>query len=407
MGDFKVFIVGCPSKGLEELSKEGKNVLKDCDIVFISQKFYENLPKSFEKIHFVKFPKKLTQLPEIIKEYIEKGYKKIGIIATGDPNFFGITNFVGKFFHENIERIIPSVSIMQEAFSRLKLNWEDAEFFSLHGRKKEKLLSFLLKIKKGFLFTSDSNDVLLLTKLLKEYKLSDFKIHIFENIGQRDESYIQLTYPYYLRKKISSLNVVVLEREKEFGHYPGLGISDETFEQKKGMITKKEVRVNILSLLELREGMVLWDIGAGTGSVSIEASFNPIGVLAYAIEKDEESYLNLKKNIDKFGAVNVIPIFSDFKDVFDNLPMPDRIFIGGSAGNLNNILKTGLNKLKENGIIAISLVTIENFNEVVNFCKEKKLNYEIQGILSVRGKKLKNSTIFDAQNPVYIVRIKK
>lgn len=404
----KIFILGCPSKGLEGLSKEAREVLDDCQIVFMAERFYKLFQESgFKNTKIIKYPETLNKLPVMIKEYYERGIKKIGIFATGDPNFFGITNFIKKFYPDNIEKVIPSISIMQEAFAKLKLNWEDAGFLSLHGRDKEKLLAFLLKMKKGFLFTSNSNDVLLLVKLLKEYRLSDFIVHIFENIGQKDESYFKVTYPYYLKRNISSLNVVIIERQKELGKYPGLGIDDESFEQKKGMITKREIRVNVLSLLELKEGMVLWDVGAGTGSVSIEATFNPLGVLVFAIEKDNLSFLNLKKNIDKFGAINVIPVFSDFKDVFDTLPAPDRIFIGGSGGNLSSILKIGYDKLKENGLILLSIVTLDNLNEVISFCKDRILNYDINGVLPVRGKKIKNKTIFQSQNPVYIVRIKK
>lgn len=407
MEDLKIYILGCPSKGLRDLSKEAIKIIKNCDIVFMTQRFYDQLPENFEKLNVVRFPEKLIKLPDMIQEYYKKGIKKISIIATGDPNFYGITNFLKKYFPENIEKVLPSVSIMQEAFAKIKLNWEDAEFLSLHGRDKEKLLAFLLKGKKCFLFTSDASDVLLVVKLLKEYRLSDFMVHIFENIGHKDESYTKLTYPYYSKKNFNPLNVVIIERQSEIGKYPGLGIDDEAFEQKKGMITKREIRVNVLSLLELKEGMVLWDIGAGTGSVSIEASFNPLGVLVYAIEKDDSSYLNLKKNIDKFGAINVVPIFSDFNDVFDTLPTPDRIFVGGSGGNLSSILKIGYDKLKENGLIVVSIVTLDNLNEVISFCKDKILNYDINGVLPIRGKKIKNKTIFQSQNPVYIVRIKK
>lgn len=408
MEGLKIYILGCPSEGIEGLSSEAKLLLKSCDIALVSERFYEFIPNDYRRvINFVKFPEKFNHLPAMIKDFYERGFKKICIIATGDPNFFGITNFLKKFFPDSIERIIPSLSIMQEAFAKLKLSWEDASFFSLHGRKKSSLLSFLLKANKGFMFTSDDTDVLLLLNLLKEHRLSDFKIHILENLGMKDESYKILTYPYFVKSKIAPLNVIVFERTRKSGNYPGIGIDDEAFEYKKGMITKKEVRANIISLLALREGHVLWDVGAGSGSVSIEASFNPDGVLVYAIEKDEESYLNIKKNIDKFGAINVIPILSDFQSIFDTLPVPDRIFVGGSSGDLVNILRLGIEKLKKDGIMVISLVTLQSLNDVINFCKDKRLFYELYGILPIRGKKLKDSTIFNTQNLVYIVRLKK
>ncbi len=408
MEDLKIFILGCPSEGIKGLSNDAKAVLKVCDTVLLSNRFYESMPKSYSKTtRFVKFPEKLGKLPDKIQEYYKNGYKKIGIVATGDPNFFGITNFIKRFFPNNIERIIPSISIMQEVFARLKLNWEDASFFSLHGREKSSIIAFLLKTNKGFLFTSHDTDVLLLLNLLKEYRLTDFTIHILENLGMKTESYKILRYPYSVKDKISALNVIVFEREGKFGSYPGIGIDDEAFDKKKGMITKREVRVNVLSLLELKEGIVLWDVGAGTGSVSIEASFNPPGVLAYAIEKDEEAYLNIKKNINKFGAINVIPVFSDFQSVYKDLPAPHRIFIGGSGGTLVNILNKGYERLKKDGLIVISLITVDSLNDIINFCKYKKIDFELNGILPVGSKKLKESIIFNTHNLVYLVRIRK
>ncbi|MCX7771244.1 MAG: precorrin-6y C5,15-methyltransferase (decarboxylating) subunit CbiE [Proteobacteria bacterium] len=406
MEGLKIYILGFPSSGYENLSSDAKKIIDKSDIVFLSKRFL-NLLSENQRKNIVEFPEKLGNLPLKIKEACEKGKRDICIIATGDPNFFGITKFLKKSFPDNIEKIIPSLSIMQEAFARLQLNWDDAKFFSLHGRNKDSLLPFILKTKKGFLFTADSTDVLTLLNLLKNYRLTDFKVHLFENIGEKEESIKTLTFPYLIRKKISPLNVIVFEREKDFGDYPGIGIDDDAFEHKKGMITKREIRSNAISLLELREGNVLWDIGAGSGSVSIEASFNPPGVLAYAIEKDDESFLNLKRNIEKFSAINVIPVFSDFRDVVNSLPEPDRIFIGGTGGSLDSILPLAYERLKKGGSIVISLVSMENLNGVINFCISKKINYELSGILSVRGKKIKDNTILNAQNPVYMVRIRK
>lgn len=184
----------------------------------------------------------------------------------------------------------------------------------------------MLKNQKGFIFTSNSNDTLFILKTLRDHRLEDCKVYIFENLGTPNEKLEILTFPYLLKNPISDLNCVIFVREGEVKEYIGIGIEDQEYEKKKGMITKKEIRVNVLSLLSLREGNVLWDIGAGSGSISIEASYNPRGVLSFAIESDEESFLNLKKNIRKFSAINVKPILAKFREVYMDLPKPDKIF---------------------------------------------------------------------------------
>jgi precorrin-6Y C5,15-methyltransferase (decarboxylating) len=401
----EIYIVGIPSTGIDGITKEGREIIEGCHVIFSSERFYKLLmPFQASKEKLKSFPKKLTDLPEEILK-IKSG--KVCVLATGDPNFFGITNFLKRYFPENVRKIIPALSIMQEAFARLHKNWEDAGFLSIHGRNKDELLSFLLKNKKGFIYTSNSTDVLFLLRYLKELKLTDYTVFILEHLGTEKEKITKVGYPYYVKEPIADLNVVLFEREDFPSEYIGLGLEDDCFEQEKGMITKKEVRCIILSLLQLKPGVILWDIGAGTGSVSIEASFNPIGVLAYAIEKNEKTILNMKKNIAKYKAVNVVPLFSDFKDIVDNIPKPHRIFIGGSGGEIEYVVNKAYSSLLDKGIIVASAVSVDTLNTLINFCKKHSLDYELTGVTPLRGKKVKKNLLFDTQNTIFLIRIKK
>jgi len=401
----EIYIVGIPSKGIEGITKEGRDIIEECDVVFSSERFYKHLILfNVTKDKLKRFPEKLTHLPEEILK-IKSG--KVCVLATGDPNFFGITNFLKRHFPENIIKIIPAISIMQEAFSRLHKNWEDSGFLSIHGRNKEELLPFLLKHKKGFIYTSNSTDAIFLLKYLKELRLSDYTVYIFEHLGTEKEKITKVNYPYYVKEQIADLNVLLFEREAFPSEYIGLGLEDESFEQEKGMITKKEFRSIVISLLQLKPGVILWDIGAGTGSVSIEAMFNPLGVLAYAIEKNEKAILNMKKNIEKYKAVNVIPLFSDFKDVVSSIPKPHRIFIGGSGGEIEEVLNIAYDCLLDRGIIVAPAVSIDTLNALINFCKKHSLDYELTGLTAIRGKKVKKNMLFDTQNTIFLIRIKK
>lgn len=408
MQGLKFFIIGIDNNEKDFITTEGKAVLDSCDYLFVSRRFLSRFVnfKGKKKPH--SFPEKLSDLPALIKEFLIKDQKKngtIAIFATGDPNFFGITPFISKNFPDAEIKVYPNISTMQRAFARLALNWDDAAFGSLHGRKTENLLSFFLKNKKGFLFTSNAEDVLVTLRCLKENRLDDYTVYIIENLGTDQENIIKITYPFLLKQPISDLNVVIFIRERALGTYPGIGIPEEQFKSVGGMITKKEVRTNVVSMLSLREGCVLWDIGAGSGSVSIEATFNPVGTLAFAIEKNEEAYLNLKENLKRFSAHNVKPIFADFIDVYHSLPSPDRIFIGG--GKISKNLPPAFEKLKEGGIIVIAILSMENLAESMSFAEKESSGYELTQVSIVRKEVVKDISLFKASNPVFLMRIKK
>lgn len=403
----KIFIIGIRASSEEFVSKEALSLLASCDGIFSTRRFINYFESLGFKDKLYEFPARLSELPDSIKSFAKKtaGNCNIAVLATGDPNFFGITPFLKKKIPEAEIVVKPNVSTMQEAFSRLNLNWEDAAFFSLHGRQKDSLLGFVLKNHKGFIFTSNALDVLYLLNLLKYYRLDDFKVYIFENIGTVNENLTELSYPFLLKKPVSDLNVVIFVRNETLGSYPGIGLEESLYKFKSGMITKREVRCNAISLLSLKEGDVIWDIGAGSGSVSIEGTFNPIGTLSFAIEKDEEAFQNLKENIKTFSAFNVRPIFSDFEAVSGVLPKPDKIFIGG--GKIKSTISVAFEALKENGVMVIALVSVDNLFETLSFIKNKGLNYSLIQISSAKNHPVRKSSIIKSANPVFLVRIDK
>lgn len=403
MQELKVYIVGVPISLYEGLEPEAKDILEKSDKIFCSQRFFEKFQRYKFKDRLVLFPDKITKLHELLLR--EKG--NIVVLATGDPNFYGITSLLINNLKEKVVKIIPSISIMQSAFAKLKLSWSDAGFFSLHGKSKEGLLAFLLKNKKGFIFTSNSSDTLIVLRTLKDYRLDDYRVYIFQNLGLESEKLDVLTFPYLLKNPISDLNCVIFEREGTLKEYIGIGLNDDEYEKKKGMITKREVRVNIISLLSLKEGSVLWDIGAGSGSISIEATYNPKGVISFAIESDEEAFLNLKKNIKKFSAINVKPILSKFREIYRDLPKPDRIFLGGGGNDWFFNLTKAYELLEEKGILVIAIVSLKHLIMTVNFLDEKKIDYTVSALMASYVDKSGKVDIFKMKNMVYVIKVNK
>jgi len=166
--------------------------------------------------------------------------------------------------------------------------------------------------------------------------------------------------------------------------YVSPGIPDRYFIKKNAPMTKEEIRVLIISKLRLRENSIVYDIGAGVGSVSVEAALVARKGIVYAIEKEKARAAHIKKNTKNFGVKNVKVIVGEGSEIIENknLEKPDRIFIGGSGGNIERILDASLKKIKSSGVIVASAVKFETLSAILKKFEEKKIKYEL-GYVSI------------------------
>lgn len=186
-----------------------------------------------------------------------------------------------------------------------------------------------------------------------------------------------------------------------------LGLPDDAFEQRrpnKGQITKREVRAVSLYSLGLRHDSVVWDIGAGTGSVSVEAALIASEGQVYAIERDTDSLPLLEANVVNLGSDNIHIVNGEAPAALKSLPNPDSVFVGGSGGNLSEILEYANSRLKPNGTIVVNLAVLERTSETYHLLKKLGLAAEITQVASSRGKEMPDGAVrLEALNPVFIV----
>jgi len=186
-----------------------------------------------------------------------------------------------------------------------------------------------------------------------------------------------------------------------------LGLPDDAFEQRrplKGQITKREVRAVSLYSLGLCHDSVVWDIGAGTGSVSVEAALIASQGEVYAVEQDESSIELLRRNVERFGSAKVKVVAGEAPAILSGLPDPDSVFVGGSGGQLADILDTAARRLKPGGWIVVNLAALERAQEAYHRLKERGLSTEIVMVNAARGKELSDGTVrLESLNPVFIV----
>jgi precorrin-6Y C5,15-methyltransferase (decarboxylating) CbiT subunit len=186
-----------------------------------------------------------------------------------------------------------------------------------------------------------------------------------------------------------------------------LGLSDDAFEQRrpgKGQITKREVRAVSLYVLGLRHDSVVWDIGAGTGSISVEAALIAHRGEVYAIERDTESLPLLEANVSRWGSENIHIVAGEAPGVLETLPNPDSVFVGGSGGNLSSILESAASRLRSGGSIVVNLAVLERTHEAYRLLKELGLATELTQVTAARGKEMPDGAVrLESLNPVFIV----
>lgn len=184
-------------------------------------------------------------------------------------------------------------------------------------------------------------------------------------------------------------------------HVPG--IPDAEFLRGKIPMTKEEIRVITLAKANISRDSIIWDVGAGTGSLSIEAALLAPGGHVYAVEREEEGCGLIKSNAQRFGAENITVIQAAAPEGLENLPQPDCILVGGSGGQLNNILNLGFNSLKLGGKVVVNAVTLDTLTNAVKILEDLGLETEVTSISVSRLEKLGNSRLFKALNPVFII----
>ena len=186
-----------------------------------------------------------------------------------------------------------------------------------------------------------------------------------------------------------------------------LGLPDDAFAQKRphrGLITKAEVRAVSLYKLGLRRNSIVWDVGAGSGSVGLEAALIASEGAVYAVERDAECLDMLRLNVEQLGPDNVVVVSGEAPDALDALPAPDCVFLGGSGGRLTDILECAASRLKADGRIVVNLASIERVVQTQACLESLGFDAELTMISVSRGKALPDGTMrLEAQNPVFII----
>jgi len=330
------------------------------------------------------------------------------VLASGDPLFFGIGALVIKRLGGEHVEIMPQPTSMQWAFAKVGLRWDDASFVSLHGRPLEGFLTRLRRVKKLAVFTDEDNSASRLARLMVEYNCTAWRAWLCENLAGPDERVRSFSIEELaLCEDIRPLNVLILERtDSSWNPPPPIPfIHEDEFAKripKKGLITKREVRLLSLAAMRIGPDSVIWDIGAGSGSVSIEAAMMAYEGRVYAIEIDPEGVEICLENLRHHAIDNVRVIAGRAPEALADLETPDAVFIGGSKGSMEEILETVLNRIAAGGHVVANAITLENASEIYSVLRRRGIVPDVTLLQVSRAEPLARYLRYEALNPIQI-----
>ncbi len=406
----KVHIVGIGDDGLAGVTEETRRIVSGADLVFGSDRTLAALSEiRGEKVAVG------TDLREIARRIEdERKLKKIVVLASGDPLFYGVARYLCERVGKEHFEVVPHVSSMQLAFARVKESWEDAYLVNLADKSIDEVVDRVRTADKVGMFTSAECTPGAFARELLRGEVDYFRAYVCENLGSPDERVTQGELTEIAEMAFAPLNVLILLRKPDrvrARHTQQLfGNPDDAFAQsrpKSGLITQSEVRAIALAQMNIRLASIVWDVGAGSGAVAIEAALVAGQGAVYAIERDAADYDLILANAQRFGVQNLKAIHGRAPDVFAELPDPDAIFVGATGRELAPLLDEAYRRLRLGGRIVANVATLETLHQVWSAFRRFEGEPGVWMIQIARGTHQLGSVRFDAQNPTFLLAITK
>jgi len=387
--------------GPESLSAEGHKALVAAEVWFGAERLLE----LYHTIRGAKQAFPYYRSEAILQEIEQSPAQRFAVLVSGDPGFYSAASALVKDLVEYNPKVISGISSLSAFFARLGKPWEKAAVVSAHGRDINVAGEFaaLVRRNKYTFCLAGSNAGVLGEALCAAGFGSDFKslkIHVGENLGSANERLYTLDVEALAHASFSELTVLLAENKKPDDRVLH-GISDSSFIRTEGIpMTKAAVRSFCLSQLALRSGEIVWDIGAGTGSVTVEMAFAVFRGRVYAVEKGKAAIALIRENCRNFHVGNVTVVHGEAPYVLAELPSPDAVFIGGSGGseNLEGIIAAARTRNPHVRIVATA-ATIETASTLLSALP----NCSLFQISAAEGRKAGKSHLLIAQNPVMII----
>ena len=325
--------------------------------------------------------------------------ENFAVLVSGDVGFYSAAKGLCAVLSPYTVRLVPGISTVNAFFAKLQLPWQDAAFISAHGRDTD-IVSTVRRNRLTFCLAGSNAGKL--GGDLCNVGFSEIKVFIGENLGTPQARVLETRAEELADMGLSELTVLLFVNESFDSTVP-VGLPDSMFLREKGIpMTKSEIRAVSMSKLCIRPGSLCYDIGAGTGSVSVEMALSAYKGSVYAVERREDAISLISQNSREFHVSNIIPVQGEAPGAMKELPAPDVVFIGGSGGELDEIIDAVLTKNPKARIV-ITAVTLETVSAALAALSAAGLDADIVQISAARGRKVGRLHMMEAQNPVTII----
>lgn len=392
-----VTLIGMGSGQPENLTLQGLAALRQADLILGARRLLAVLPAGCTENRAAAYR------PDEVAELLQtSGAENAVLVYSGDTGFYsGASSMMEKLEALGVRaRVLPGLSSIQLLAAALGRPWQGWNLVSAHGRTCDPVAE-CMQGRPTFFLTGGSEDPATLCAQLAAEGFGDVQGVVGQCLGTPEETLFRGSVKELAAGRFNSLSVLLVEAAEVLPRRAP-GLPDEAFERGDVPMTKQEVRAAVLAKLAVRPEDILWDVGAGTGSVSVELALAAPRGRVYAVECRPEGCALIKANREKFRTRNLVLVEGLAPDALSDLPAPDAVFIGGSKGSLAAIVDAALDK-NPDARICVSAIALETLSAAVAALTAKGRTVQVSQIAVSRAKAVGGLHLMMAQNPIYLI----
>ena len=393
----KVTLIGMGSGQPENLTLQGLAALRQADLILGARRLLAVLPAGCTENRAAAYR------PDEVAELLQtSGAENAVLVYSGDTGFYsGASSMMEKLEALGVRaRVLPGLSSIQLLAAALGRPWQGWNLVSAHGRTCDPVAE-CMQGRPTFFLTGGSEDPATLCAQLAAEGFGDVQGVVGQCLGTPEEKLFRGSVKELAAGRFNSLSVLLVEAAEVLPRRAP-GLPDEAFERGDVPMTKQEVRAAVLAKLAVRPEDILWDVGAGTGSVSVELALAAPRGRVYAVECRPEGCALIKANREKFRTRNLVLVEGLAPAALSDLPAPDAVFIGGSKGSLAAIVDAALDK-NPDARICVSAIALESLSAAVAALTAKGRTVQVSQIAVSRAKAVGGLHLMMAQNPIYLI----
>jgi precorrin-6Y C5,15-methyltransferase (decarboxylating) len=405
----KIHIIGIGDDGLEGLTTAARKIIAEAQLLLgDEQAMAATQNQTAQRIELG------SNLEAVMRRIGENSNLRTVILANGDPLFYGTARYLCDRLGKDRFQVVPHVSSMQLAFARVKESWDEAYLTNLANQQLERVIERIRTAEKVGLFTTERNPPASVAQALLDRSIDYFYAYVCENLGSPDERVFQGELSDVATQEFSPLNVLILVRKPNVPDRPAamagrrlFGNPDEMFLQsqpKRGLLTPAEVRAVAIAEMDIGPASIVWDVGAGSGSVAIEAAQIARDGQVFAIELDPDDHQLISANAERFGVANLVPVLGRAPEAWKELPDPDTVFVGGTGRMVKSIVESAISRLRNGGRIIANVSSIDNVSEVYGIMRQQAGEADAWMMNLARGTLQMEQLRFESLNPTFLLK---